>query len=54
MFKLIIVVRGNTNSQSANQESHPLYVNDGNYGFFDLFFFFKRGESFPGILLYAK
>lgn len=44
MFKRIIVVRGNTNSQSANQESHPLHVKDGNYGFFDLFFTLKEGN----------
>lgn len=44
MFKRIIVVRENSNSQSANQESQPLHVNDGNYGFFDLFFSLKEGN----------
>jgi len=45
MFKRIIVVRGKSNSQSANQESHPSHVKDGSYGFFDLFFFFPLKEG---------
>lgn len=57
MFKRIIIVRGNSNSQSADQESHPSHVKVGSFELFDLFFFFffKRGESFTeGIMLYAK